>query len=102
VEESICCEKFEVFNDIMGVSLRMEASDIISDASVLFDVHKYQHASCGYYEFVEHMCSTVDGSPKCWVEEDIPSHPVSEDGDLLVCEEDVGKFSGQNAVNACH
>jgi hypothetical protein len=89
VEESICCEKIEVLNDMSGVSSRMEASDIISDVSVLLDVHKDQHASCGDYELVEQMWSMVDGSPKCRVEADIPSNPVSEDGDLPVCKEDI-------------
>jgi hypothetical protein len=89
VEERICCEKIEVLNDMSGVSSRMEASDIISDVSVLLDVHKDQHTSCGDYEFVKQMWSMVDGSPKCRVEADIPSNPVSEDGDLPVCKEDI-------------
>jgi hypothetical protein len=89
MEESICCKKIEVLNDISGVSLRMEASDIISDASVLLDVHEDQHTSCGDYEFVEQMWSMVDGSPKCRVEADIPSNPVSEDGNLPVCKEEI-------------
>jgi hypothetical protein len=87
VEESICCEKIEALNDMSGVSLRMEASDIISDAFVLLDVHKDQHASCGDYEFVEQMWSMVGGSPKCRIEADIPSNLVSEDGDLPICKE---------------
>jgi hypothetical protein len=89
VEEIICCEKIEVLNDISSVSSRMEASDIISDVSILLDVHKYQHASCGDYELVEQMWSMVDGSPKCQVEADIPSNPISEDGDLPICKEDI-------------
>jgi hypothetical protein len=67
----------------------MEASDIISDASVLLDVHEDQHASCGDHEFVEQMWSMVDGSPKCRVEADIPSNPASEDGDLPFCKEEI-------------
>jgi len=31
----------------------MEASDIISDAPILLDVHKYQHASCEKFDFIE-------------------------------------------------
>jgi hypothetical protein len=73
VEESICCENIEVLNDINCVSPRTEASDIISDASVLLDVHEDQHASCEDYEFIEQMWSMVDGSPKYRVEADIPS-----------------------------
>jgi hypothetical protein len=46
VEESICQENIEALNDINCVSPRTEASDIISDASVLLDVHNDQHASC--------------------------------------------------------
>jgi hypothetical protein len=79
VEEIIFHEKIEVLNDISGVSSRMEASDIILDVSILLDVHKDQHASCGDYELVKQMWSTVDGSPKCRVEANIPSNPVSED-----------------------
>jgi hypothetical protein len=89
VEESICCENIEVLNDMSGVSSKTEASDIISDASVLLDLHEDQHASCGDYEFVEQMWSMVDGSPNCRVEADIPSNPVSEDGDLPVCKEEI-------------
>jgi hypothetical protein len=89
VEESICCENIEVLNDMSGVSSRMEASDIISDVSVLLDVHKDQHASCGDYELVEQMWSMVDGSPKYRVEEDIPSNPFFEDEDLPICKEDI-------------
>jgi hypothetical protein len=89
VEESIYCEKIEVLNDMSGVISRMEAYDIILDVSIFLDVHKYQHTSCGDYELVEKMWSMVDGSPKCWVEADIPSNLVSEDGDLPVCKEDI-------------
>jgi hypothetical protein len=79
MEESICYENIEVLDDINCVSPRTEASDIISDASVLLDLHEDQHASCGDYEFEEQMWSMVDGSPEYRVEADIPSSPASED-----------------------
>jgi hypothetical protein len=52
VEESIFHEKI-VLNDINCVIPRMQASDIISDAPALLDVHNDQHASCENYEFIE-------------------------------------------------
>jgi hypothetical protein len=76
-------ENIEVLNDINCVSPRTEASDIISDASVLLDVHKDQHASCGNYEFIEQMWSMVDGSPGYRVEADVPSSPAHDDEDPL-------------------
>jgi hypothetical protein len=87
MEESICCEKIEVLNDMSGVSSRMEASDIISDVSVLFDVHEDQHASCGDYEFAEQMWFMVDGSPKYRVEADVPSSSAHDDEDPLFLKE---------------
>jgi hypothetical protein len=89
VEESICCENIEVLDDINCVSPRTEASDIISDASVLLDLHEDQHASCGDYEFAEQMWSMVDGSPEYRVEADIPSSPASEDGGLPIFKEEI-------------
>ena len=53
MEERICYEKLEVLDDINYVIPSMEASDIISDTSVLLDVHKDQHASCENSEFIE-------------------------------------------------
>jgi hypothetical protein len=63
VEESICQENIGVLNDINCVIPRMEASDIISDASILLDIHNDQHTSCGNCEFIEQMWSMVDDSP---------------------------------------
>jgi hypothetical protein len=79
VEESICCENIEVLDDINCVSPRTKASDIISDAFVLLDLHEDQHASCGDYEFVEQMWFMVDGSPEYRVEEDVPSSSAHDD-----------------------
>jgi hypothetical protein len=87
VEESICHEKIEVLNDINCVSPRTEASDIISDAPVLLDVHKDQHASCENYELIEQMWSIVNGSPGYRVEADVPSSPAYDDKDLLIFKE---------------
>jgi hypothetical protein len=87
VEESIFHEKIEVLNDINCVGSRTEASDIISDASIPLEVHNDQHASGGSCELIEQMWSVVDDSLGYRVEADIPSNPVSEDGDLPVCKE---------------
>jgi hypothetical protein len=98
VEESIGYENIEVLNDINYVSPRTKASDIISDASFLLDVHKDQHASCEIYEFIEQMWSIVDGSPGYRVEADVPRNPVYDDEDLpifkkeMVVEEDFSLF----------
>jgi hypothetical protein len=89
VEESICQENIEVLNDINCVSPRTEASDIISDASVLLDVHNDQHASCRNCEFMEQMWSIVDGSPGYRVEADVPSCPAYDDEDLPVFKEEM-------------
>jgi hypothetical protein len=89
VEESICCENIEVSDDINCVSPRTEASDIISDASIILDLQEDQHTSCGDYEFAEQMWSMVDGSPKYQVEADIPSSPASEDGGFPVFKEEI-------------
>jgi hypothetical protein len=89
VEESICYENIEVLNDINFVSPRIEASDIISDASVLLDAHKDQHASCENYEFIEQMWSIVDGSPGYRVEADVPSSPAYDDEDLPIFKEEM-------------
>jgi hypothetical protein len=87
VEESICCENIEVLDDINCVSPRTEASDIISDASVLLDLHEDQHASCGDYEFAEQMWFMVDGSPEYRVEADVPSSSAHDDEDPLFLKE---------------
>jgi hypothetical protein len=89
VEESICQENMEVLNDINCVSPRMEASDIISDASILLDVHNDQHASCRNCEFMEQMWSIVDGSPGYQVEAYVPSYPAYDDEDLPVFKEEM-------------
>jgi hypothetical protein len=87
VEESICCENIEVLDDINCVSPRMEASDIISDAYVLLDLHEDQHASCGDYDFAEQMWFMVDGSPEYRVEADVPSSSSHDDEDPLFLKE---------------
>jgi hypothetical protein len=87
VEESICQENMEVLNDINCVSPRTEASDIISDASILLDVHNDQHASCGNCEFIEQMWSMVDDSPGYRVEADVPSSSAHDDEDPLFLKE---------------
>ena len=46
MEEIICYENIEELDDINYVIPSTEASDIISDTSVLLDVHKDQHAPC--------------------------------------------------------
>jgi hypothetical protein len=84
MEERICYEKLEVLDDINYVSPGMEASDIISDTSVLLDVHKDQHASCENSKFIEQMFSILDGSPEYKVEADVPSSPAYDGEDLLV------------------
>ena len=84
MEESIFQENIEVLNDINCVSPRTEAFDIISDASILLDVHNDQHASCRNCEFIEKMWSIVDGSPGYRVEADVPSFPAYDDEDLPV------------------
>jgi hypothetical protein len=83
VEERICHEKIEVLNDINCVSSRMEASDIISDASILLDVHNDQHASDGNCEFIDQMWSVVDDSLGYRVEADVPSSSSHDDEDPL-------------------
>jgi hypothetical protein len=87
VEESICQENIEVLNDINCVSPRTEASDIISDASILSDIHNDQHASCGNCEFIEQMWSMVDDSPGYRVEADVPSSSAHDDEDPLFLKE---------------
>jgi hypothetical protein len=87
VEESICCENIEVLDDINCVSPRTEASDIILDASILLDIHKDQHASCGDCEFAEQMWFMVDGSPEYRVEADVPSSSAHDDEDRLFLKE---------------
>jgi hypothetical protein len=87
VEESICQENMEVLNDINCVSPRTEASDIISDASILLDIHNDQHASCGNCEFIEQMWSMVDDSPGYRVEADVPSSSAHDDEDPLFLKE---------------
>jgi hypothetical protein len=77
----------EVLNDINCVSPRTEASDIISDASIILDVHNDQHASCGNCEFIEQMWSMVDDSLGYRVEEDIPSSSTHDDEDPLFLKE---------------
>jgi hypothetical protein len=89
VEESICHENIEALNDINCVSPRTEASDIISDAFILLDVHNNQHASCGNCEFMEKMWSIVDGSPGYRVEADVPIFPAYDDEDLPVFKEEM-------------
>jgi hypothetical protein len=89
VEESICHEKIEVLNDINCVSPGTEASDIISDAPALLDVHNDQHASCENYEFIEQMWSIVDGLPGHRVEADVPSSSAHDDEDPLFLKEGV-------------
>jgi hypothetical protein len=76
-----------VLNDINCVIPRTEASDIISDVSVLLDVHNDQHASCRNCEFMEQMWSIVDGSPRYRVEADVPNSPAYDDEDLTVFKE---------------
>jgi hypothetical protein len=87
VEESICHKKIEVLNDINCVSPRTEASDIISDASILLDIHNDQHASGGNCEFIEQMWSMVDDSPGYRVEADVPSSSAHDDEDPLFLKE---------------
>jgi hypothetical protein len=87
VEESIFQENTEVLNDINCVSPRTEASDIISDASILLDVHNDQNASCGNCEFIEKMWSMVDDSPGYRVEADVPSSFAHDDEDPLFLKE---------------
>jgi hypothetical protein len=87
VEESICQENIGVLNDINCVSPRTEASDIISDASILLDIHNDQHASCGNCEFIEKMWSMVDDSPGYRVEADVPSSSAHDDEDPLFLKE---------------
>jgi hypothetical protein len=89
MEESICYENLEALDDINYVSPSTEASDIISDTSVLLDVHKDQHASCENSEFIEQMLSIVDGSPEYRVEADVPSSPAYDDEDLPVFKEEM-------------
>jgi hypothetical protein len=89
VEESICYENLEALDDINYVSPSTEASDIISDTSVLFDGHKYQLASCENSEFIEQMLSIVDGSLGYRVEVDVPRSPTYDDEDLLVFKEEM-------------
>jgi hypothetical protein len=76
VEESIFYENLEALNDIHYVIPSTETSDIISDTSVLLDVHKDQHASCENSEFIEQMLSTVDSSPGYGVEADVLGSPA--------------------------
>jgi hypothetical protein len=89
VEESICHEKIEVLNDINCVSSITEASDIISDASILLDVHNDQHASGGNCEFIEKMWSMVDDSLGYRVEADVPSSSAHDDEDPLFLKEEL-------------
>jgi hypothetical protein len=87
VEERICQENMEVLNDINCVSPRTEAYDIISDASILLDVHNDQHASCGNCEFIEQMWSMVDDSLGYRVEADVPRSSAHDDEDPLFLKE---------------
>jgi hypothetical protein len=87
VEERIYQKNIGVLNDINCVSPRKEASDIISDASILLDIHNDQHASCGNCEFIEKMWSMVDDSPGYRVEADVPSIFAHDDEDPLFLKE---------------
>jgi hypothetical protein len=89
VKERIFHENMEVLNDINCVSPRMEASDIISDASILLDIHNDQHASCGNCEFIEQMWSMIDDSPGYRVEADVPSSSAHDGEDLPVFKEEM-------------
>jgi transcriptional regulator of NAD metabolism len=89
VEERIFYENIEVLNDFSYDIPSTESSDIISDTSVLLDVHKDQHVSFENYEFIEQMLSIVDGSPGYRVEADVPSIPAYDDEDLLVFKEEM-------------
>ena len=79
--------KYRGVDDINCVSPRTEASNIISDASILLDVHNDQHASCGNCEFIEQMWSMVDDSPGYRVEADVPSSSAHDDKDPLFLKE---------------
>jgi hypothetical protein len=89
VEESIFYENLEALNDIHYVIPSTEASDIISDTSVLLDVHKDQRASCENSEFIEQMLSTVDSSPGYGVEANVPSSPAYDVEDLPIFKEEM-------------
>jgi hypothetical protein len=87
VEESICHKIIEVLNDINCVSPRTEACNIISDASILLDIHNDQHAFGGNCEFIEQMWFMVDDSPGYRVEANVPSSSAHDDEDPLFLKE---------------
>jgi hypothetical protein len=89
VEESIFYENLEVLYDIHYVIPSTEASDIISDTSVLLDVHKDQHASCENSKFIEQMLPTTNNSLGYGVEAYVLGSPAYDEEDLPVFKEDM-------------
>jgi hypothetical protein len=56
-------EDQEVLNDIHYDRNNIEASDIISDVSVVLIVHEDQHVSFEYFDVKEQVYTSVDISP---------------------------------------
>jgi hypothetical protein len=63
VEENIYHEDHEVLNDIHYDSNNTETSGIISDVSVVLNIHEDQHVSSEYSDVEEQVYSAVDISP---------------------------------------
>jgi hypothetical protein len=70
VEERIFHEDHEVLNDIHYDRNNIEMSGIISDVSVVLNVHEDQHVSFEYSDEKEQVYSAVDISPDCEAEID--------------------------------
>jgi hypothetical protein len=70
VEENIYHEDHEVLNDIHYDRKNIEMSSIISDVSVVLNVHEDQHLSFEYSGDEEKVYSVIDISPDCEAEID--------------------------------
>jgi hypothetical protein len=70
VEENIYHEDHGVLNDIHYDRNNIETSGIISDVSIVLNIHEYQHLSFEYSYDKEKVYSAVDISPECEVEID--------------------------------
>jgi hypothetical protein len=90
VEESIFYEGLEVLDDIHYDGCSTETSGIISDVSVLLDVHEDQHVSFENSDVYEQMFSAVDISPGYGTEADVVCCSYEENAeDISVPESDV-------------
>jgi hypothetical protein len=65
VEENIYHEDHEVLNDIHYDRNNIEMSGIISNVSIVLNVHEEQHLSFEYSDDEEKVCSVVDFSLDC-------------------------------------